>query len=901
MSPTPTGVPNTCLGSLQQVPKGVFLAGSRSPFSRKHIAAQAKRSTGSGDPGPSKSNDKKAGKNGKPSAKKAVAKDAATGSVSKGSGPQQSGAATAVQAAAPPTSHLLKATSIKARASAGKASTAAVRQASSPQAAPQVAMDAKWEVPKITKVVAYPQLLEDIRMDRVEEVKFFQMGRNVLALPGKCLVVYRNGTVGEATIDQDDMRVAYAMETHGVTASKVGVVPLPTEINPRQGFDPRFIRTFSSWFGLAAIGLVYLGTYIMRQRQGDADDREKLREKAKQDRRERERQTLMDDMEGEILKQHGMGRSATDMEKRFKEAAMDVSKKEILKVLARAGITEEDAEEPSASPEEELGVNDQGVFYNAQGESQLADEEAYRQKLAADVKSEDPNAQAEEMLKMKTVRIKRAMDPERQRRIREAQRQLRGVKLQYSDEETIFFDDVAGIGDAKFELQEVVDFFTRPARFKASGSKVPRGVLLCGPPGTGKTLLARAVAGEAGVAFLSINASEFVEMFVGVGAARVRDLFSTARSMAPAILFVDEIDSVGRTRGGAQGNDERDQTLNQLLTEMDGFSTEAQVIVMAASNRKDVLDSALIRPGRFDRIVYVDVPDFHGRIDILRVHLDRREWDAAGIDLHALSLETRNYSGARLANLVNMAATAAGQRAHSVITMEDMERALELERLGPTRSPYSDVARRRLALVEGATSVLATLLPAIEPVTKATIVVRETYPLGHTVVENSEQRELTHVYTRRYLEEQMLLVLAGRAAEEAAYGAEGMSTLCQRRVAMARRIANKMVVSNAMTSAVGPRLVAHPDGPGDEMDLFVTRFIPVDVAETVDRTISEVMTRAYTASLAMVRRNFAAIEAVADLLMEKNTVNGDEVRRLVLKHGCAEDLAFREKEVAPFM
>jgi ATP-dependent metalloprotease FtsH len=403
-------------------------------------------------------------------------------------------------------------------------------------------------------------------------------------------------------------------------------------------------------------------------------------------------------------------------------------------------------------------------------------------------------------------------DPERARTLKAAQAALKGVKLQYTDAaEAVFFEDVAGIGDAKVELQEVVDFFRKPERFRASGSRIPRGVLLCGPPGTGKTLLARAVAGEAGVGFLSLNASEVVEMFVGVGASRVRDLFATARAMAPAIIFIDEIDSVGRLRGGAQGNDERDQTLNQMLSEMDGFDSGASVIVMAATNRKDILDPALVRPGRFDRSVLVPLPDYQGRIEILRVHLGRRPHDP-GMDLHEVAFETRQYSGAQLANLVNIAATVAAAAGREEIVGGDLVRALEEERLGPARAPYGEPARRRLAVMEGATALACTLLPAIEPVAVVTIAPREKHPLGQTVVTANEGRELTQVFTRRYLEEQLVTVLAGRAAEEAVYGADGMSTIQQRRLVLARRIAAKLVVSAAMAGgeALGPRTLSSP-------------------------------------------------------------------------------------------
>ncbi len=495
-------------------------------------------------------------------------------------------------------------------------------------------------------------------------------------------------------------------------------------------------------------------------------------------------------------------------------------------------------------------------------------------------------------------------DPARLRKLKAAQRQLKGVKLQYTEAaEAVFFEDVAGIGDAKVELQEVVDFFRKPERFRASGAKIPRGVLLVGPPGTGKTLLARAVAGEAGVAFLSLNASEFVEMFVGVGAARVRDLFSTARAMAPAIVFIDEVDSVGRVRGGAQGNDERDQTLNQMLSEMDGFDGGAQVVVMAATNRKDILDPALVRPGRFDRTVLVPLPDYAGRIEVLKVHLARRAHDPA-IDLHEVAFETRQFSGAQLANLVNMAATAAGEAGRESVTAPDLLAALEHDRVGAARARYGPAARRRLAVMEGATALACTLLPAIERVQRVTVEPREKFPLGQTVVAAAEGRELTQLFTRRYLEEQLLTVLAGRAAEELIYGADEMSTIHQRRLVLARRIAAKLVVSSGMAPGpeIGPRALSAPrPGGGRAVAQLVPRFVPPSAAVAADDRMAALLAAAYAEAGALLARNRGALDALVEALLARGTLDGDEVRALVEAHGAAEDLAAREAERGEFL
>lgn len=391
-------------------------------------------------------------------------------------------------------------------------------------------------------------------------------------------------------------------------------------------------------------------------------------------------------------------------------------------------------------------------------------------------------------------------------------------------------------------------------------------------------------------------------MFVGVGASRVRDLFSQARAQSPAIIFIDEIDSVGRIRGGAKGNDERDQTLNQMLSEMDGFDNDSSVIVMAATNRRDILDPALIRPGRFDRIVYVPVPDYNGRIEILEVHLNKRAY-SADIDFHELAFETNGYSGAQLANLVNMAATVASQAGHDEIRNVDMEKALEFERLGPERPAYSEPARRRMAAMEAATALTCTLLPAIEPVALCTIVPREKHPLGQTVVKANEDRELTGLFTKRYLEQQLLTVLAGRAAEELVFGADEMSTMQQRRLVDARRIVQKLVVSAAMTPnpAIGPRTISVPRKFGGTVMQAVTRFVPSEVHNDADREMELLLAEAYTASKGMLSRNRAALDSLMEALLEKSTLDGAAVRALVDQHASKDDLAARDAEKGLFL
>lgn len=753
---------------------------------------------------------------------------------------------------------------------------------------PQYLYESKYGLPVVRKSLNYSQLLRAVREETVEEVHFFSRPGQV-AIEGPCLVSFKDGSTAKAIIPPFDYRLPYAMETHHVKGNRLPSIPTANQLYPPPGLGVEVAAFLTGAFPYLAVLAVYLATSYVKWKKGDAEDRIKIKQKEAEARKRREMEERADQalQDAEILA--GQGWTVDAIINKFSKAGVNLDRAQVEGVVAK--VLE--------------GPDVKSTKFNVDAEQQLADEAAFRERMREAAAETDPNAQAEEFRRMKTMRVQKAQDPERLRKIKAAQRQLKGVKLQYTDvKETVFFDDVAGIGDAKVELQEVVDFFRKPERFRASGARIPRGVLLCGPPGTGKTLLARAVAGEAGVAFLSLNASEFVEMFVGVGASRVRDLFATARSMAPAIIFIDEIDSVGRIRGGAKGNDERDQTLNQMLSEMDGFDNSSQVIVMAATNRKDVLDPALIRPGRFDRSVLVPLPDYNGRIEIMKVHLASRSHDP-DIDLHDVAFETRQYSGAQLANLINMAATVASNSGRDEIQTEDILKALENERLGPVRSAYGPAARRRLAVMEAATALVCTLLPSIEPVVSVTIQPREKFPMGQTIVKANEGRELTQAYTKRYLEEQLLTVLAGRAAEEVVFGPEELTTMQQRRLVLARRIVTKLVVSAAMdkgSEAIGPRTVSFPRDQGTRALLqLVPRYTPYEVQAQANQRMKALMEEAYETVKAMLVRNRAALDALAAALDEGAVIDGEEVRAIVEATADATDLERRRVEHAAFM
>jgi cell division protease FtsH len=469
--------------------------------------------------------------------------------------------------------------------------------------------------------------------------------------------------------------------------------------------------------------------------------------------------------------------------------------------------------------------------------------------------------------------------------MRRSQRQMGGVfgfgrsqAREYTAERPqVTFADVAGQEAAKRELVEIVDFLKEPEKYIALGARIPRGVLLVGPPGTGKTLLARAVAGEANVAFFSIAASEFVEMFVGVGASRVRDLFNRAKAAAPSIVFIDEIDAVGRQRGAGLGggNDEREQTLNQMLAEMDGFDQNESVIVMAATNRPDVLDPALLRPGRFDRQVTVALPDRAGREDILKVHV-RGKPLSADVDLRALSQTTIGFSGADLSNLANEAALTAARRNAKKITQDDFLEAFERIVLGTQAPPLSNEQERRVvAYHEAGHALVAALTPGADPVLKVTIVPRG-QALGVTAVLPEDDRRN---YSRSYLLAQMHMMLGGRAAEEVAIGeiTTGASNDLQRVTAMARR----MVAQFGMSDTIGPLNFGEDERqPFLGYTLSQGRTYSEETAAQIDNEVRRIVEQVHVETRDLLENNRDRLEALANELLVNESVDRARVLEL---------------------
>jgi cell division protease FtsH len=458
------------------------------------------------------------------------------------------------------------------------------------------------------------------------------------------------------------------------------------------------------------------------------------------------------------------------------------------------------------------------------------------------------------------------------------------ARVQMEPQTQVTFSDVAGIEQAKLELTEVVDFLKNGERFTAIGAKIPKGVLLVGPPGTGKTLLAKAVAGEAGVPFFSISGSEFVEMFVGVGASRVRDLFEQAKQNAPCIVFIDEIDAVGRQRGAGLGggNDEREQTLNQLLTEMDGFEGNTGIIIIAATNRPDVLDSALLRPGRFDRQVVVDRPDYAGRSEILNVHA-RGKTLAADVELEKIARRTPGFTGADLSNLLNEAAILAARRNLTEISMDEVNDAIDRVLAGPEKKNrvMSQKRKELVAYHEAGHALVGALMPDYDPIQKISIIPRGRAG-GLTWFTPSEDRMESGLYSRTYLQNQMAVALGGRIAEEIIFGEEEVTTGASNDLQQVARVARQMITRFGMSERLGPVALGRQNG-----NVFMGRDIASDrdfsdtTAAAIDEEVTQLVNRAYERAKQVLTENRAVLDKLATMLVEKETVDSDELQELL--------------------
>jgi len=463
------------------------------------------------------------------------------------------------------------------------------------------------------------------------------------------------------------------------------------------------------------------------------------------------------------------------------------------------------------------------------------------------------------------------------------------TKIYIDKKPSVKFSDVADAVEAKEDLAEIIEFLKRPEKFNRMGARIPKGILLVGPPGTGKTLLAKAIAGEADVPFLSVSGSEFVELFVGVGAARVRDLFGQAKRLAPCIVFIDEIDAVGRTRGAGLGggHDEREQTLNQLLVEMDGFDTSQGVVIMAATNRPDILDTALLRPGRFDRQIVLDRPDVKGREEILRLHAKRVPL-SDDVDFKDLARSTPGFTGADLANMVNEAALLAARNGRDKVTAKDFEEARDKVMIGAAKRSLvlSPEEKEHIAFHEAGHAIVSALTPGADPVHKVSVIPRG-LALGVTMQLPEEDR---HLYPKSYLEAKLAYMLGGRAAELVIYGE--VSTGAADDLAQATELARKMVAQWGMSERLGPvALDKLEEGVFLGKELVSRRAYSEKTAEIIDEEIERVVARAEKYAFELLNKHRQILEEVAATLMERETLTGEELTEIIRRFGISEPSA----------
>ncbi|MBE9079247.1 ATP-dependent zinc metalloprotease FtsH [Romeria aff. gracilis LEGE 07310] len=460
------------------------------------------------------------------------------------------------------------------------------------------------------------------------------------------------------------------------------------------------------------------------------------------------------------------------------------------------------------------------------------------------------------------------------------------ARFQMEAKTNVMFDDVAGIDEAKEELQEVVTFLKNPERFTAIGARIPKGVLLVGPPGTGKTLLAKAISGEAGTPFFSISGSEFVEMFVGVGASRVRDLFKKAKENAPCIVFIDEIDAVGRQRGAGigGGNDEREQTLNQLLTEMDGFEGNSGIIIIAATNRPDVLDSALLRPGRFDRQVMVDLPTYKGRLGILQVHA-REKKIADEVSIEAIARRTPGFSGAQLANLLNEAAILTARRRKEAVTMLEVNDAIDRLTMGLSLMPLMDSKKKRLiAYHEVGHALVATMLKHANPLDKVTIIPRSGGVGGFASFLPKEEQVDDGLISYAELMDRLVMSLGGRASEQVVFGPDEVTSGAANDIEQVTNIARQMVTRFGMSELGAFAMETDNQQPFLGRDFMSRNEYSNELAEKIDARVRAIADDCLAKAVEILENHRPLVDRLVDTLIEKETIDGEEFRRIASEY-----------------